>query len=259
MNVRVVVFTCQPFGIETANALSRMSAVSRVVLVAAPLPRRPIQSRLRQLARKRGALGALLYLASRMFRSHRGPSGFLTPKAEPRVEIWRFTDLHEPECLAAVRAGNFDLGIVDGTGILRPELFTIPRLGSVNLHCGRLPDYRGAPPAFWELMAGEATVGVSVHQVAEELDSGSVYASDELPLDPAPLGDPMQYVRQYWLEVLRPRGIQLICETVESCGRGTMVARPQAAIDRKPNRMPSPEQVEELRRRIAHRRSVQSH
>jgi hypothetical protein len=32
--------------------------------------------------------------------------------------------------------------------ILKPEVFTTPRLGSMIVHCGKVPEYRGAAPRF---------------------------------------------------------------------------------------------------------------
>src|SRR5438128_2163627 len=46
-------------------------------------------------------------------------------------------NLHDAAVLADLRDAAADLGIVFGTRILQPKLFTIPRLGMVNIHQGK--------------------------------------------------------------------------------------------------------------------------
>jgi peptidoglycan/xylan/chitin deacetylase (PgdA/CDA1 family) len=75
-----------------------------------------------------------------------------------------------------VREFGPDLGLSLAAPILRPPLFGLPRLGTLNLHKGKLPDYRGMPPAFWELWNDERTVGCTVHWVEEGLDTGPIVA-----------------------------------------------------------------------------------
>jgi methionyl-tRNA formyltransferase len=47
-----------------------------------------------------------------------------------------------------------DLGLSLAASILKESLFSIPHLLTLNLHKGRLPGYRGMPPAFWKLRNG---------------------------------------------------------------------------------------------------------
>jgi methionyl-tRNA formyltransferase len=63
------------------------------------------------------------------------------------------------------------------------------RLGSVNLHPSPLPRFRGPDPLFWAYRHGETAWGVTVHQICDSFDSGSIVAQslfaipDELPGD----------------------------------------------------------------------------
>jgi methionyl-tRNA formyltransferase len=170
------------------------------------------------------------------------------------IPFFIFDDLHSAECLQTIASMQVDLAVVDGTGILRPELFNVPRLGSINLHCGKLPEYRGAPPAFWELMNGERVCGVSVHQVTVKLDEGAVFNTAEVPLERIPAGDPVAYVREYWRNELRPVGLQLIAQTVQELATGAATPRPQAVHNAKAYRSPDRVAISELRRRVRERR-----
>lgn len=58
--------------------------------------------------------------------------------------------------------------------ILNPLIFTIPPLGTINLHGGRLPFYRGAAPINWQIINGETVGGCCVLFVDEGIDTGPI-------------------------------------------------------------------------------------
>jgi folate-dependent phosphoribosylglycinamide formyltransferase PurN len=92
-------------------------------------------------------------------------------------------NVHDPAVLADLREANPDLGLVFGTRILRAPLFTLPRLGMINIHQGALPHYRGMPPGFWELYNGERSAGVTLHRVVAELDAGDILFQQRTSID----------------------------------------------------------------------------
>lgn len=78
-----------------------------------------------------------------------------------------------------------DVGVVVAYGrILPAHLLEIPRLGFLNVHASILPKYRGAAPIQRAIEAGDRKTGVTIMQVEQELDSGPVYAIDELEIGP---------------------------------------------------------------------------
>ena len=62
--------------------------------------------------------------------------------------------------LHVLRELSPDLGVSLGNRVIYEEVFSLPRLGTINLHHGRIPGYRGGPPTFWELYNGEQSMGV---------------------------------------------------------------------------------------------------
>ena len=90
--------------------------------------------------------------------------------------------LNSSTAQAQLRSLRADLGVVLGTRILKAATFSIPRLGSINVHKGKVPHYRGQPPAFWELYHGEPEAGVTIHFVVDRLDAGPVVAADTVPI-----------------------------------------------------------------------------
>jgi methionyl-tRNA formyltransferase len=61
--------------------------------------------------------------------------------------------------------------------ILKPEIFTIPRIATVNVHFGIAPHYRGEHTIFWPLYFGDyENIGVTLHQINKGIDSGGILA-----------------------------------------------------------------------------------
>ena len=67
--------------------------------------------------------------------------------------------------------------------IFKSELLQIPKLGTINLHAGKLPQYRGGSPLNWQLINGEVQAGVSVLKMDEGIDSGEVLAEAAFPIE----------------------------------------------------------------------------
>jgi peptidoglycan/xylan/chitin deacetylase (PgdA/CDA1 family) len=109
-------------------------------------------------------------------------AGFGRDEVEARVTLVTVPDIHAASTLERVRDFGPDLGLSIAAPILKPDLFSIPRLGTINLHKGKLPEHRGMPPAFWEMYRGEREVGCTVHAVDAGLDTGPVVCRTTIPI-----------------------------------------------------------------------------
>ena len=137
---------------------------------------------------------------------------------------------------------------------LQRSLFSIPGLGTLNLHLGKAPEFRGSSPGFYELLAGVPQVGVTVHRVDDGLDSGPILLQRTFPLDPAPTGDPIQYLATLQREVLVPAGAALMAEAVRLEARGAAVEMPQPPTGFRSRRRATWAQQRELRKVVSDRR-----
>jgi len=73
-----------------------------------------------------------------------------------------------------------DVQVVVAYGQIIPaSLIDLPRFHSVNVHFSLLPKYRGASPVQWALLNGETRTGVTIFELNEKLDEGSVLAMEE--------------------------------------------------------------------------------
>lgn len=70
------------------------------------------------------------------------------------------------------------------SSIFKQPLLEVPSIGTLNLHAGRLPQYRGGSPLNWQLINGETTAGISVIQVDAGIDTGPVMAEATIEIGP---------------------------------------------------------------------------
>lgn len=81
----------------------------------------------------------------------------------------------DPAFAGWVREQGTDLLLnVHSLRLLRPELLRAPRLGSFNLHPGPLPRYAGLNAPSWAIFRGERAHGVTIHHMAEGIDTGPI-------------------------------------------------------------------------------------
>lgn len=63
---------------------------------------------------------------------------------------------------------------------LSSELLAIDKLSCINLHPGKLPDYRGVDPVLMTLRDKQASCEISLHQTTAEFDCGNIIASESI-------------------------------------------------------------------------------
>jgi methionyl-tRNA formyltransferase len=58
--------------------------------------------------------------------------------------------------------------------LLKDNIFTIPKYGTINLHPSYLPEYRGPNPIFWMYYNVELNPGITVHYIDAGEDTGDI-------------------------------------------------------------------------------------
>ncbi|HXS38210.1 MAG TPA: formyltransferase family protein [Flavipsychrobacter sp.] len=78
-----------------------------------------------------------------------------------------------------------DIIIQNGAGdLLKPNIFNIPSIMSVNMHHGVAPKLRGASSIFWGVYYGRKDwVGVTVHKIDAGIDTGPVLKRAEVAFE----------------------------------------------------------------------------
>lgn len=106
------------------------------------------------------------------------------PAAPPVVPIVHCATVNGPGAVRALASLAPDVLIQMGAGILRSEVFAIPRLGTLNVHHGVLPYIRGADSILWAVHDGRRDwLGVSIHLIDRGIDTGAILARRALDCD----------------------------------------------------------------------------
>lgn len=66
--------------------------------------------------------------------------------------------------------------------LIDQEIINYPKYGSINVHAGALPKYRGYHPLNWAIIRDEKTIGVTIHYIDEGADSGDILAQKVIPV-----------------------------------------------------------------------------
>ncbi len=90
--------------------------------------------------------------------------------------------LRDTTFLEQLRAFNADLFVVVAFRMLPAAVFTMPHLGTINLHASLLPQYRGAAPINWAVINGERESGVTTFFIEQEIDKGKIIFQESVPL-----------------------------------------------------------------------------
>lgn len=98
--------------------------------------------------------------------------------------------LNQGRGLASLAAENPDVLVSAGAPeIFKSAVLSIPRIGSLNVHNGRLPAYRGLFSTFWEALMGEPWGFATIHVMSRSVDEGPVLAEAAVRLGNRPFLD----------------------------------------------------------------------
>ena len=96
-------------------------------------------------------------------------------KKIPNNILYSFNNINSNEAILKLKNLNADIFLVAGfSQIFKKNLLCIPKLGTINLHAGKLPYYRGGSPLNWQLINGEVNIGISAILMDEGIDTGNI-------------------------------------------------------------------------------------
>lgn len=148
------------------------------------------------------------------------PTPTKTIALKHQLSVLQPESLKDPVFTASIRDLNPDLIIVVAFRILPKEIFTIPRLGSFNLHASLLPKYRGAAPINWAIINGEKETGVTTFFLQEKVDTGNTLLQARLPITHE---DNAGTIHDKLAEV----GAEIVLHTVRLIEQGKAITRRQ--------------------------------
>ena len=105
-----------------------------------------------------------------------------------RLNLLQPERLRDPGFTGTLQALKADIFVVVAFRMLPEEVWSIPPLGTFNLHASLLPQYRGAAPINHVLINGEKMTGVTTFLIDRDIDTGQILlarSADILPEDTA--------------------------------------------------------------------------
>ena len=85
------------------------------------------------------------------------------------------TEIEYDNFIKKIEALKPDLFFINSYSmILKKDLLSIPKIKTLNIHAGLLPKNRGCNPIQWGIINEDKYAGVSLHEVDEGIDTGSI-------------------------------------------------------------------------------------
>lgn len=142
---------------------------------------------------------------------------------EHGIPVLQPVKLKDPEFLSALRALKADIFVVVAFRMLPEEVWSMPKLGTFNLHAALLPQYRGAAPINWAVINGERLTGVTTFMLDKDVDTGAILLRQECRIDPEDNAGDVH-------DKLMAIGSELVVETVEGIIQRNIETRVQRSF-----------------------------
>ena len=95
------------------------------------------------------------------------------------IPVLQPVKLKDPDFIEKLKSFKPDIIAVVAFRMLPKEVWSIPRLGTFNLHAALLPQYRGAAPINWAIINGERRSGVTSFLIDEGIDTGTIMMREQ--------------------------------------------------------------------------------
>ncbi|MGM9846384.1 MAG: methionyl-tRNA formyltransferase [Muribaculaceae bacterium] len=167
----------------------------------------------------------------------RGHKMFQSPVKEYAVQhglpVLQPVNLKDEAFVEELRSYNADIFVVIAFRMLPKVVWTMPPLGTFNLHASLLPDYRGAAPINWAVINGEKRTGVTTFFLKHEIDTGDIISQQAIDIaDDENVGSVH--------DRLMTLGADLTLETLNSIIAGTLKTIPQDDLLKGAEPKPAP-------------------
>jgi methionyl-tRNA formyltransferase len=138
------------------------------------------------------------------------------------LPILQPVNLKDPAFLNELTQLKPDLGIVIAFRMLPESVWSLPHLGTFNLHASLLPQYRGAAPINHAIINGETETGVTTFFLKHAIDTGNIVLQETVNIDKTDNAGSLH-------DKLMIKGADLVLETVRLVESGKWPQKAQTA------------------------------
>ena len=137
------------------------------------------------------------------------------------LKLFQPENLKNPDFIAALKRLEPDIFIVVAFRMLPGVVWSIPEMGTINLHASLLPHYRGAAPVNHVLINGESITGVTTFLIDDKIDTGKILMREEVQIFPFDNAGDLQ-------DRLMKHGARLIISTITALVDNRITPRHQS-------------------------------
>ncbi len=119
-----------------------------------------------------------------------------------------------------MQALNPDLMVVVAFRMLPKSIWSIPKIGTFNLHASLLPQYRGAAPINHAIINGETLTGNTTFFIDDKIDTGNILLQEKIKILPEDTAGDLH-------DKLMLSGARLVLETVNGLEKNSITPIPQ--------------------------------
>lgn len=128
--------------------------------------------------------------------------------------------MKDPVFVNQLKELNPDVIVVVAFRLLPKEIWSMPKLGTFNLHASLLPQYRGASPINFAIINGDKESGVTTFFIDDKIDTGEILLQEKTQIkdneDAGTLHDKLQEI-----------GKNLVVKTLEGISTGNLKPQKQ--------------------------------
>jgi methionyl-tRNA formyltransferase len=143
---------------------------------------------------------------------------------QKKIPVLQPVRLKDAVFLEQLKSFKPDVQVVVAFRMLPEVVWSMPPLGTINLHGSLLPQYRGAAPINRAIMNGENKTGVTTFKLQQEIDTGNILLMEEISIGPDETAGELH-------DRMKDIGAGLVIKTIRGMMDGTLQEKPQPAID----------------------------
>ncbi|MBO7288086.1 MAG: methionyl-tRNA formyltransferase [Bacteroidales bacterium] len=144
------------------------------------------------------------------------------------LPILQPVSLKSPEFIEELSSYKADLFIVVAFRMLPEVVWSMPPMGTFNLHASLLPQYRGAAPINHAIINGEKETGLTTFLLDKEIDTGEIIMQEKVVIEDdetaGTLHDKLMYL-----------GNKVVVETIKMIEEGKVHSQSQTTIIERDN------------------------
>ena len=144
------------------------------------------------------------------------------------LPILQPVSLKSPEFIEELSSYNADLFVVVAFRMLPEVVWSMPPMGTFNLHASLLPQYRGAAPINHAIINGEKETGLTTFLLDKEIDTGEIIMQEKVIIEENETAGTLH-------DKLMVLGNKVVVETIKRIEEGRVQSQSQDMIIERDN------------------------